>query len=175
MVSFVGALVFVFSLLPALVFFSFAQLCHLRREFFFVFFGRLFPVTKGVVSYYFRSIRFFFSSDFLRRLSEFGNLHHLFIRKFCLCLNLGIFGPLSTNKGFVSHFDSLAFCQISYRCCWIRYLASSVNHKILCVFESRLCFGPLSTNKGLVLNFGPFALGEISYRCFWIWYFASSV
>ncbi len=68
MVSFVGALVFVFSLLPALVFFSFAQLCHLRREFFFVFFGRLFPVTKGVVSYYFRSIRFFFSSDFLRRL-----------------------------------------------------------------------------------------------------------
>jgi hypothetical protein len=117
-----------------------------------------------------------FASSFLRRISYLGFWIWYFAssvyQEFCLCLNLCIFGPLSTNKGVISHFDSFAFCQISYRCFWIRYLASSVHHKILRVFESRLCFGPLSTNKGLVLNFGPFALGQISYRCFWIWYFA---
>jgi hypothetical protein len=65
MVSLVGALVFVlcFSLLSALVFFSFAQLCHLRREFgFFFFFGPAISSDKGscIVLFSIHSLLLFF-------------------------------------------------------------------------------------------------------------------
>lgn len=64
MVSLVGALVFVlcFSLLSALVFFSFAQLCHLRREFGFFFFWPAISTDKGssIVLFSIHSLLLFF-------------------------------------------------------------------------------------------------------------------
>jgi hypothetical protein len=124
-------------------------LCHFRREFFLLagYFQRQRELHRTIFDP--------FASSFFRRISYVGFWIWYFAssvyQEFSLCLNLGILGPLSTNKGTVSHFDSFTFCRISYRCFWVRYLASFVYHKILRVNFG--CFLPSFHQQGTYVAF----------------------
>jgi hypothetical protein len=126
-------------------------LCHLRQDLFFS--GRLFPATKGVVSYYFRSIRcFFFSSDFLRRLL---NLVFCIIclsgSSVCVWISvcLALFPPtrelyrISIHSRFVKFLTDASGFGVDITC---------LSQKNLCL-GTRLCFGPLSHQQGTCIEF----------------------